>query len=167
MPSNDNHIYDRQTGSWFDVTPEQFQEYDRWRTRIRKREQAHGHCVCPRSKWWLCDGMCQDCGYHAAGDTISLDTPFVNSDGDEITLADDFVDRDSLFDSIICDKAEMDMLFARLEELMPEARQIGLLRQKGLSDEEIARVIGINRTTFLYRLKKAKAKLLTEYPDQF
>lgn len=41
MPNKDNHIYDKQTRIWFDVTPEQFQEYDRWRTRIRKREQAH------------------------------------------------------------------------------------------------------------------------------
>ena len=37
MPNKDNHIYDKQTRTWFDVTPEQFQEYDRWRTRIRKR----------------------------------------------------------------------------------------------------------------------------------
>lgn len=118
MPNKDNHIYDKQTRTWFDVTPEQFQEYDRWRTRIRKREQAHGHCMCPRSKWWLCDGMCQDCEFHAAGDTISLDAPVANDDGDEVSLGDTLMDPDSLFDSILCDKAEMDMLFARLEELI-------------------------------------------------
>ena len=86
MPNKDNHIYDKQTRTWFDVTPEQFREYDRWRTRIRKREQAHGHCMCPRSKWWLCDGMYQDCEFHAAGDTISLDAP-VGEDG-ESTVGD-------------------------------------------------------------------------------
>lgn len=109
MPNKDNHIYDKQTRTWFDVTPEQFREYDRWRTRIRKREQAHGHCMCPRSKWWLCDGMCQDCEFHAAGDTISLDAPVANDDGDEVSLGDTLMDPDSLFDSILCDKAEMDM----------------------------------------------------------
>lgn len=56
-----SRIYDKQTRTWFEVTPEQFEEYDRWRTRIRKREQYHKRCMCPRSKWWLCDGMCQDC----------------------------------------------------------------------------------------------------------
>lgn len=68
MNNNDNHgkqnhIYDKQTRTWFEVTPEQFEEYDGWRTRIRKREHYHGRCMCPRSKWWLCDGMCQDCEY--------------------------------------------------------------------------------------------------------
>ena len=62
MNTNDNYgkqnqIYDKQTRTWFKVTPEQFKEYDRWRTRIRKREQYHGRCMCPRSKWWLCDGI--------------------------------------------------------------------------------------------------------------
>ena len=52
MNNNDNHgkqnhIYDKQTRTWFEVTPEQFEEYDRWRTRIRKREQYHGRCMCP------------------------------------------------------------------------------------------------------------------------
>lgn len=84
-------IFDRQTKTWFEVTPEQ---YDRWRTRIRKREQYHGHCMCPRSKWWLCDGMCQDCEYRASGDTIFLDAPVANEDGDEVTLADTLMDPD-------------------------------------------------------------------------
>ena len=83
-PSRQNHIYDKQTRTWFEVTPEQFKEYDRWRTRIRKREQYHGRCMCPRSKWWLCDGMCQDCEYRASGDAISLDAPVTNEDGDEV-----------------------------------------------------------------------------------
>ena len=77
------------------------------------------------------------------------------------------MDPASLFDSILCDKAEMDMLFARLEELMPEARKIGLLRQKGMTDSAIANTIGVIRTTFLSRLKKAKEQLASEFPDRF
>ncbi len=83
MPNKDNHIYDKQTRIWFDVTPEQFQEYDRWRTRIRKREQAHGHCMCPRSKWWLCDGMCQDCEFHA----VNVENMVMANDMDAQSLA--------------------------------------------------------------------------------
>ena len=59
------------------------------------------------------------------------------------------------------------MLFARLEELMPEAREIGLLRQKGMTDSAIANTIGVIRTTFLSRLKKAKEQLASEFPDRF
>ena len=28
----------------------EFTEYDRWRTRVRKKEQYHHRCMCPRSK---------------------------------------------------------------------------------------------------------------------
>ncbi len=81
MKKNENivkRIYDKQTKTWFEVSPEQYEEFDRWRTNLRKREQYHHRCMCPRSKWWLCDGMCQDCEFHAPGDTLSLDMTVAN-----------------------------------------------------------------------------------------
>lgn len=170
MKNNENNvkrIYDKQTKTWFEVSPEQYEEFDRWRTNLRKREQYHHRCMCPRSKWWLCDGMCQDCEFHAPGDTLSLDMPVSNEDGDEVTLLDTLVDPAPTIESVICDKAELDQLFERLNELMPEAVQIGKLRQEGLSDAAIAEIIGIKRTTFLSRLKKAKEQLATEFPARF
>ena len=166
-PSRQNHIYDKQTRTWFEVTPEQYGEYDRWRTRIRKREQYHKRCMCPRSKWWLCDGMCKDCEFHAPGDTISLYAPVTNEDGDEVTLADTLMDPDSLFVSAMCDREELSQLLARLDELMPEAREIGRLRQKGWTDEAIANALKVKRTTFLSRLKKVQETLASEFPDCF
>ena len=170
MASKDNQskrIYDKQTRTWFEVSPEQYKELDRWRTNLRKREQSHKRCMCPRSKWWLCDGMCQDCEFHAPGDTLSLDMPATNAEGDEVTLMDTLVDPAPSIEEIICDTAELDQLFARLSELMPEAIEIGRLRQEGLSDQAIADIIGIKRTTFLSRLKKAKETLSEEFPDCF
>ena len=160
-------IYERQTKTWFEVTPEQYKEFDTWRTNLRKREQYHHHCMCPRSKWWLCDGMCDDCEYHAPGDILSLDMPTCNDDGDEVTLLDMLEDPAPSIEEVICDKAELDQLFDRLNDLMPEAVQIGKLRQKGMSDEAIAKIIGIKRTTFRSRLEKAKAQLAAEFPDRF
>ncbi len=55
----------------------------------------------------------------------------------------------------------------RLADLMPEAADIGKLRMQGLSDEAIAKSIGIPRTTFLSRIKAAKKQLEKEYPDFF
>lgn len=172
MTNRDNRrqsyrIYDKQTKAWFEVTPEQYAEFDQWRTNKRKREQYHGRCMCPRNKWWLCDGMCDDCEFHAPGDMLSLDKPVSNDDGDEVTLLDTLVDPAPSIESILCDKAELDQLFARLNELMPEAQDIGKLRQKGLTDEAIAKVIGIKRTTFRSRLEKVKKQLASEYPDRF
>lgn len=111
--------------------------------------------------------MCQDCEFHAPGDTISLDAPVVNEDGDEVTLADTLMDPDSLFVSAMCDREELSQLLARLDELMPEAREIGRLRQKGWTDEAIANALKVKRTTFLSRLKKAQEKLASEFPDRF
>ena len=160
-------IYDKQAKTWFEVTPEQYKEFDTWRTNLRKREQYHHRCMCPRNKWWLCDGMCDDCEFHAPGDILSLDMPTSNDDGDEVTLLDMLEDPAPSIEEVICDKAELDQLFDRLNELMPEAVQIGKFRQEKLTDEEIAKVIGIKRTTFRSRLEKAKAQLASEFPDRF
>lgn len=170
MKKNENNvkrIYDKQTQTWFELSPEQYEEFDRWRTNLRKREQYHHRCMCPRSKWWLCDGMCQDCEFHAPGDILSLDMPISNDDGDEVSLLDTLEDHAPTIESVICDKATLDQLFDRLAELMPQAEKIGRLRMQNLSDEEISEIIGIKRTTFRSRLSKAKAILAEEYPDFF
>ena len=65
------------------------------------------------------------------------------------------------------DRIVLEQLFKRLAELMPEAESIGKLRMQGLSDEAIAKVIGIPRTTVLSRIKAAKKVLEQEYPDFF
>ena len=170
MKSFDNQskrIYDKQTKTWFEVSPEEYKQFDTWRTNLRKREQYHGRCMCPRNKWWLCDGMCDDCEFHAPGDILSLDMPTSNDDCDEVTLLDMLEDPAPSIEEVICDKAELDQLFDRLNELMPEAVKIGQLRQEGLSDEAITKIIGIKRTTFRSRLEKAKAQLAAEFPDRF
>lgn len=166
--SKPKRIFDKQTKTWLEVSPEQHAEFDQWRTRIRKKQQELRFCKCPRKKWWLCDGMCDDCEFRCTpGNIVSLDAPFETGDGDEMSLHDVVADPDSLFESAVCDKAELDELFKKLGELMPEAVEIGKLRQKGLSDEAIAKVIGIKRTTFLSRLKKTNERLVEDYPDHF
>jgi DNA-directed RNA polymerase specialized sigma24 family protein len=156
-------IYDKTTKQWYEIPEDQYREYDRWRTALRKRMQYRGECFCPRSKWWLCDGNCLDCEFHNST-TVSLDDPLPDGEG---TLADYVPDDAPLIEEVLAEKAELDQLFARLQELMPEAKRIGELREEGLSDEAIADIIGIKRTTFLSRLKKAKEKLAKEFPYWF
>jgi DNA-directed RNA polymerase specialized sigma24 family protein len=156
-------IYDKTTKQWYEIPEDQYREYDRWRTALRKRMQYRGECFCPRSKWWLCDGNCLDCEFHN-NTTVSLDDPLPDGEG---TLADYVPDDAPLIEEVLSEKAELDQLFERLQELMPEAKRIGELREEGLSDEAIADTIGIKRTTFLSRLKKAEGKLSQEFPDWF
>lgn len=63
-------IYDKTTKQWYEIPEDQYREYDRWRTALRKRMQYRGECFCPRSKWWLCDGNCLDCEFR--NNTTSL-----------------------------------------------------------------------------------------------
>ena len=131
------------------------------------RHQSHGQCVCPKNKFWLCDADCLTCEFRRAGDHISLDYTTENEDGDTCSPLDALADTAPSIEDVLCDKAELDQLLARLDELMPEARKIGRLRLKGLTDEAIAEVIGIKRTTFRSRIEKAKKQLAPEYPDRF
>lgn len=155
-------IYDKQTKTWFEVTPEQYAEFDRWRTNKRKCEQYHGRCMCPRSKWWLCDGMCDDCEFHAPGDVLSLDKPVGNDDGEKVTLLDNLADTAPSIEEVICDKAELEQLFARLRELDPEADIIIQLwkdHPEGISDRAIARELGRPQKTFADQMKKYRTDL--------
>lgn len=160
-------IYLKATRQWVEVSEEYYRDHTRYYDAFRKRHQSHGQCVCPKNKFWLCDGDCYNCEFRRAGDMLSIDYTVENEDGDTCSPLDALADPAPSIESVICDKAELDQLFKRLNELMPEAVRIGQLRQDGLSDEAIAEIIGIKRTTFLSRLKKAKEQLSAEYPDLF
>ena len=164
---NPYRIYLKATRQWVEVSEEYYRDHTRYYDAFRKRHQSHGQCVCPKNKFWLCDGDCFNCEFGRAGDMLSLDYTVENEDGDACSPLDELADPAPSIEEIICDTAELDQLFARLSELMPEAIEIGKLRQEGLSDQAIADIIGIKRTTFLSRLKKAKEALSEEFPDCF
>ena len=82
--------------------------------------QYRGECFCPRSKWWLCDGNCLDCEFRN-NTIISLDNPLPDGEG---TLADYVPDNAPLIDEVLAEKAELDQLLERLQELMLEAKRI-------------------------------------------
>lgn len=50
---------------------------------------------------------------------------------------------------------------------MPQALEIGQLRQQGLTERQIEERIGIGRKTYAYRLKKVKEILEKEFPEIF
>ena len=160
-------IYLPHEKQWVEVTQEQYHTYFRSIWAARKRAQKHRQCMCPKSKLWLCDGDCLICRFRAPGDSLSLNLTFENEDGEEYSLLGKLTDQSVSIDDVVTDQIMLDILFQRLGEIMPEARSIGDLRLAGLSDAQIADKIGVPRTTFLYRLKKAKELLQNEFPDLF
>ena len=141
MQNKDNHsnrIYDKTTRTWFEVSEKKYREYDRWRTALRKRMQYHGECSCTRNKWWLCDGVCQDCEFHNYT-TISLDEPL--PDGNPTP------------ERLMADRDLLEYLIMRLRETDPEADHIIRLLQDGTSARKIAEILGRKQRTFSKELK--------------
>ena len=85
-------VYIHHLKTWVEVTEEQYYAYyrDIWATR--KRTQAHGQCMCPKSKTWMCDGDCLACEFRAAGDNLSLDYTVEDGEGNQKSWADDLQD---------------------------------------------------------------------------
>ena len=156
----EHFIYDPDTKQRIPVSDEIYNEFYRPIWNTFRKAHRHGCCSCPGSKWCLCTGDCATCKYRTAGDTLSLEY-------EREIMGDTREDKSADVDAIVTDRIVFEQLLKRLDVLMPEARQIGELRLAGLSDAEIADAIGIPRTTFLSRLKKAKTQLHSEYDDIF
>lgn len=140
MQNKDNQrkIYIRSTKQWVHVTEEIYREYYRPIWRLQKEAQKNGQCVCPKSKLWICDSDCATCEYRATGNTISLDAPIENGDGNEFSLTDTIEDPNSNFSDILVDRLLLEQLLDELTECDPEGKRICELIMQGSSKEEIA-----------------------------
>lgn len=76
-------------------------------------------------------------------------------------------DPSPLISDIVADTERLTQLFLELNELMPQAIEIGKLREQGLSEDAIAERIGVGRKTYAYRLKKVKSILEEEFSEFF
>ncbi len=166
MISNDKqyYIYLRSTRERIPCSEEEFHNYYRDIDLFRQRQQYHKQCVCPQKKWLECDMDCQTCPFRR-NDVFSLDKSLETAEGDEMSLLDTIPDDSPLILDIIATQDELGQLFRRLNEIMPEAIEIGRLRQLGLNDSDVAERIGTPRTTLLSRLKKAQKILQGEFPE--
>lgn len=174
MKTNDNqyYIYLRSSKQRVAVTKEQFDDYYRDINAYRRTQQNHGRCVCPPSKRLLCDMDCFNCPYRTEGDVSPLDEGLSFEDGNEMTRLD-YLQRKlpdlqvPSSEEIATDTLYMRQILTRLYELMPQAIEIGRLRQQGLSEDAIADQIGVGRKTYAYRLKKVAETLRNEFPEFF
>lgn len=164
--NNTRRIYIRSQRRWQEVPEDVYQEHIRFHDTYRHRMQDRGLCCCPRNKWWVCDVDCLTCEYRNADVIASLDSP-IGEEDDDLTLMNTIADGSVDIAELVTDRIVLQQLFKRLADMMPEAENTGKLRLQGLSDEAIAKKIGIPRTTFLSRIKAAKKQLEKEYPDFF
>lgn len=161
MKKSKNRLYERSLKRWVVYSKSAYEELHRERERIRKREAREGRCVLPWKKIWYCDGQCDACPYHKSED-VSLEMSV--GDSGELTLSDVLTDNQD-HESVFVEKIYAQNILARLDEIMPQAREIGNLRIKGISDRAIAQRLGISRTSMYRLLAKAQAELLNEFEE--
>ena len=163
MSNNENQekdykIYIPQLKKFILVSKEMYQEYYRPIWSHQKKMQKLGNCLCSKGNHWKCDGCCLDCPYHDRK-TLSLDY--------ELEILGDIHSYEGSNDKIdIFDKVLLDALFKRLNELCPEAIEIGLLKLNGFSERAIEEKLDIPRKTFKYRIDKAKKLLESEFGEE-
>lgn len=159
MKKSKYRLYERSLKRWVVYSKSAYEELHRERERIRKKEAREGHCVLPWKKIWYCDGQCDACPYHKS-EEVSLEMSV--GDSAELTLADVLTDNQE-HESVFVEKIYAQNILVRLDEIMPQARVIGELRIKGMSDRVIAQHLGISRTSMYRLLAKAQAELLNEF----
>ena len=125
-----------------------------WATQ--KREQHHHRCMCTRRYLWKCDGNCDLCEYHAAGDTLSLDVPTENGNAN---MYDTIPDTAPTMEDVLSDAMLLEQLIARFRELDPDADRIIELLGDELSDRKIAEQLGRPQRTFADQMKKIRIEL--------
>lgn len=167
MKDKQYYIYIRSTNEQIPVTKEEFAAYYKEIDLYRQKQQYHKRCVCPKSKWLTCDMDCYTCPFKRNGDDLSLNYKIYDNEDKSMEFVEELADSSPRIDDFLADTYEMTELMKRLTELMPEAIKIGERRLDGISDEAIAKEIGIGRKTFVYRLKKLKSILEKEFPEIF
>lgn len=163
--SKEYRIYIKESKSWVDVNKEFYTNYYRDINTYRKRQQEHGHCVCPASKRYLCDMDCLTCPYAKAGDQFSLDNTVSDGEGNEKSRLDDMPDESAAITELMEDAELLRALYAKLNELDSEGRLICQLVMQGKSERDCGKEMGLSRNTFVYRRDKLFQKLRSELKD--
>lgn len=163
MANKDNQsqrfIYIRSLKEKVPCTEQQFQEFYREATRIRKKEQYHHRCKCPKQYIWACDGDCDHCEHHLGYGYLSIDAP--NTEDGSTLLESKKLGTDALLEEVVSDKILLEQLFQRLRELDPDADKIlkCWIDDSSISDREIARRLGRKQRTFADQMKKIRTEL--------
>ncbi len=170
--TNNRDFFIRVGNQRFPCTKKQFDDYYRDINAYRRTQQNHGRCVCPQSKRLMCDMDCWTCPYQTNGDISYLDDSLFDEYGHEMTWLDHLQEQlpelQSLsVEDMAADSIDFRGVLERMSEIMPQAIEIGRLRQMGLSDEAIAAELQTPRMTLAYRLNKAAKILKKEFPEFF
>ena len=159
MKKSKYRLYEKSLGKWVQYDKATYLALRRDRIRTRTRMCREKLCYQPLELLWQCDGVCVDCP-HFREQEISLEVKV--GDSGELTLGETLTDGGD-FESASIEKIYCEDILKKLDGIMPLARKVGELRLQGKSDRDIARMLGISRTSMYRKLEKAKAILQVEF----
>ena len=164
FPNLPNCVYHKASQCWFQMPEDEYKKYMNECSRIRKKEQYHKRCRVTPNKFFLCDGMCDDCGFHKKTGMLSLDYSASVEFG---TLLDEIESPCPSPEKIVEDQDELNYIIWKLKEIEPNIKDcLRIWLEEGkVSDREMARRLGIPHRTFadhMTRVRKQLRELLDE-----
>lgn len=161
MEKKKHYLYEKDENRWVEYDEESYEKMKRWRNNFCAKKRKKKSCFCPKEEQLkYCNTICVTCKYRKIEKYFSQ--PILGSEN--LTLEDRLVDETDL-ENQVAENAEFERILLRLDELMPEAREIGRLRMLDLSEEEIAKQVGISRVTIYRRLLEAYEVLNKEFEE--
>lgn len=147
-------VHRRHYGFNIEVDEEYIEKFERDISNYRRAKNKKKRCACPRALRRRCTTRCEECKFRIPDPVVPLDTPIIFTDASSCTLFDTLrSDRrptdDKAIARVMCSAA-----LKRIEQIMPEAIEIGELRLAGYSFDQIAAKLNIPRTTLTDRLNK-------------
>lgn len=148
IKENENYIYlnDR----YIPVTREVYLEWYRLIWRIHDYMTNHNACSCPQ--WWICQGDCGVCRFRIQGDIESFDEKKIAPTNTCSAYGRDPAD-------VVIEKMELEEILNELKRIDPDGARMAILLEQGLTNREVAEVIGIPRSTFSRRKLKLRSGL--------
>lgn len=153
MEDKQYYIYIRSTNEQVPVTKEEFDAYYKDIDLYRRKQQRYGRCVCPKSRQLMCDMDCLTCPYRRVGEARYFDASLEDEEGNAETLMEAYISDDPLTEDIICELDLLKALCAELRTLTKNDYDICTMIMADCSDSKAAEILGIPRTSYIYRKK--------------
>lgn len=132
---------------------------------LRRYKNSLGECACREGEYFKCDGNCERCGFRR-GKNGTMD--WIRGEKEESQLEEDeMVDTTQDVAAIVERKACYEHLYRAMTLLPDREREIAEKISHGKTIAQIARDLGIAKSTARYRYMKVLEKLRKELKEWY
>lgn len=163
--TNQNSIYIPYDGVRIAVNNELHSAYYKSHDALRRYKCSLGECACQEREYYRCDGNCESCGFRR-GKNGPVD--WIRGEKEESQLAEDeMVDTTQDVAAIVERKFCYEHLYRAMTLLPKHERDIAEKISYGKTIAQIARDLGVAKSTARYQYMKVLKKLRKELKDWY